>query len=76
MRIELTQETHGFIKEAATKAELSIPAYMDKLIQQVGIANKDEKVILSIPSRLIKKDKEGLQRWLQERMDAIVKKYY
>lgn len=76
MKVEFTAETHSLIKKAAAKKGISMSSYVNNLIDQVGVADKDTKVILTIPSDLIKKNKAGLEEWLKVRMDALVKVYY
>lgn len=75
-RVELTKETGELVKKVAAKKGISIASYVNNLIDQVGVADKGVKVILTVPSDLIKKNKAGLEEWLKVRMDALVKVYY
>jgi hypothetical protein len=75
-RIEVTKEIHESLKKAATKRGMTLIDYVNSLIEQIGVADKDEKVILSVPTNLLRKNKDGLKQWLDLRVHALVDAYY
>lgn len=74
--IGLTKDNYDNLKKAAANRGTSMTAYLNSLIDQVGIADKDEKVILSIPMTLTRRNEEALRRWLLSRVEALVDAYY
>jgi hypothetical protein len=75
-RIEIEQETHEIVKKSAEAKGVSMVSYVNQTIKDVGIANKDAKVIITIPSNLLKNNKDKLAGWLKQKMQAIVQAYY
>ena len=74
--IGVSDENYTALKVAAVRKGKSIASIANGLIEQVGIADSDEKVILSIPTSLTKRNKEGLRSWLESRMEALINIYY
>ena len=52
--VGLKKELHALLKKAATRRGVSMTEYVNDLIEQVGVADKDAKVILSVRSHLTK----------------------
>lgn len=74
--IGVSKENYTALKKAATQKGTSIASVVNSLIEQVGVADKDEKVILSIPMSLTRRNKDALRQWLETRMDALINIYY
>ena len=75
-RVDLTIANHELLKKAATRKGISIFALANNLLEDIGIADKEEKVILSIPSSLTRKNKDALRQWLHSHVATIVNAYY
>lgn len=75
-RVTVSDENYNGLKKAAAARGVSMASFVNNLIENFGVDDKSEKVILSIPSPLTRKNAEGLKDWLKVRMEAIVKAYY
>lgn len=75
-RTELTQANHEALKKASVRKGVSIFSLVNNLLEDVGLADKEEKVILSVPITLTRKNRDGLKQWLQNRMEAVLAAYY
>lgn len=76
MRVGVSNDKYELLKKAAEKRGVSIKSLVDNIIEKVGIADKEEKIILSVPVSLTKRNKEAFKEWLQIKADALVGMYY
>lgn len=74
--VGLSQVNYDLVKKEAGRRGVSMAAYVNSVLDQIGVADRDEKVILTIPSSLTKKNKEAFCAWLQIRMEALMTIYY
>jgi hypothetical protein len=74
--VEITPENHALLKKVSSQRGKSMSAIINDLIRDYGIADKEKKVILSVPTSLVKNNKEGLREWLKIRMYTIMSAFY
>lgn len=76
LTVGLTKENHELLKKAAVRRGVNMSVVANAILQEFGVADRDEKVILTIPSNLTKRNKEGFKEWVRSRMDALMNAYY
>lgn len=74
--IGINDNNYDSLKKGAANRGVSITGLANSIIEDLGVADKTEKVILSIPPSLTKRNKDELRKWLQVRIDAIMAAYY
>lgn len=74
--VGLSQLNHDLVKKEADRRGISMASYVNSVLDQIGVADRGEKVILTIPASLTKKNKEAFRTWLQMRMEALMAIYY
>lgn len=74
--VGLTDSNYEMLKKVASDKNTSLSGFVNTILKEFAVENKDEKVILTVPSLLTKRNKEQLREWLQLRMNAIIAAYY
>ena len=74
--VGLTDNNYETLKKVASNKKTSLSGLVNMILKEFADDSKDEKVIISVPSLLTKRNKDQLREWLRLRMDAIVEAYY
>lgn len=75
-KIEISEECHKTVKKISDRKKISMRHFIETLVKEIGLEDKEEKLIMSVPAHLTKRNKDGMKEWLQTRTDAILNAYY
>ena len=74
--VRLSKDVHSELKKVAHKKGLSMQKFIEHLLNEIDIAGKEEVVIMKIPKKLTRNNRDGLNSWLKSHMNAVFDSYY
>lgn len=74
--VTLTKKNYDALKEAADKKGTNVYTLLNALLKDIGVADKEEKIILCVPHNLASDNKDGLRSWLETSVEKIIGAYY